>query len=103
MTETLPVFEVQLKDMLVLEDNDLELTCEVKGHPAPTVEWFHDDKKISESGSQDNKNVEIKLDDGKAYLKIVELKEDDAGEYKCVATNSKGTASTSATVSLTGK
>ena len=98
-TDTLPVFEVQLKDALILEDNDLELNCEVKGHPTPTVTWYHNDKKM-----EGGKNVEMKLDDeGKAHLKIVELKGDDAGVYKCVATNSVGNASTSATVSLTGR
>ncbi|KAK5640122.1 hypothetical protein RI129_010933 [Pyrocoelia pectoralis] len=95
-----PVFLVQLKDTELLEDTYLRFMVKVKGDPHPTVTFYKDDIKIRES----NKRCHVVKDAaerGFYELVIPEVKVEDGGTYKCVASNAYGDAVSEATVTVT--
>ncbi|XP_031356598.1 obscurin isoform X3 [Photinus pyralis] len=95
-----PVFLVQLKDTDLLEDTYLRFMVKVKGDPHPTVTFYKDDVKIRES----NKRCHVVKDAaerGFYELVIPEVKVEDGGNYKCIASNAYGDAVSEATVTVT--
>ncbi|XP_071488548.1 protein Obscurin-like [Diadema antillarum] len=94
-----PVFEVELKDITVMEMSELELTCQVTATPKPTMTWYHEDTKLTKAGGG-ARRLQIGLEKGKAFLRIPRISKADAGLYKCVATNKVGTVESTATLSV---
>lgn len=95
-----PEFDKTLKALDVIEGKKFEQTVRYSGQPKPKVEWFKNDKPISEDS-----NVQIlnKTDDS-STLVINSVVLDDEASYKCVVTNSFGkTVSEAEIVVLTGK
>lgn len=65
----------------------------------PTVKWFVHNKEI-----ESDKFVVITTDnDGVSRLTISEAFPEDSGVYRCEATNSSGTASTSGELMVAGQ
>lgn len=82
---TSPEFLVKLKDCEVLEGNDTSFEIVVSGDPEPVVEWFLDEKLIS------NDKRHMLKDHGAVHsLTITDIQLDDEGIYECVAKNSAG-------------
>ena len=68
----------------------MTLSCNVDGQPEPTISWTKDGSAISN-------NSRISLSDDNKQLNIAKVNVTDSGEYRCVATNSLGNATSNAT------
>nr|XP_054753173.1 muscle M-line assembly protein unc-89-like [Lytechinus pictus] len=88
-----PVFTKTLSDVTVKEGKPVKLECAVKGQPQPDVKWYREGALLTPSP-----DFEVKYQNGVSTLTILEIFYDDAGQYACAATNSKGTKSTSCNV-----
>lgn len=98
-SENAPVFSTHLQETTITQGNDLTLTCWIKGHPRPTLRWFCNDKVLVKG-----KCVALTLDKkGKGSLKVTRIEEDDAGMYKCIATNDCGSSTSCAKVTVVGE
>ena len=67
------------------EGENVTLSCNVAGNPAPTISWTRNRSPLNTSGR-------INFLDGKKQLTITNLNRRDSGEYRCVASNSLGNA-----------
>ncbi|KAM8756130.1 neurofascin homolog (chicken) a isoform 4-T8 [Acanthopagrus schlegelii] len=67
---------------MVLRDEQLLLECIAAGLPTPTIKWF---KK-----GGDLPGRKVKFENFNKTLKIVNVSEEDAGEYVCMANNQLG-------------
>lgn len=76
--------EVQTKT----EGENMTLSCNVAGNPAPTISW-------SRNGSPLNTTGRISFLDSKTQLTITNVNRVDSGEYRCVASNSLGNITSS--------
>lgn len=83
-----PVFSLELVDCKTKEGNAARFVCRVSSHPAPTIEWFKDGALLKES-----RQFSFLYDGSSCTLVITRSKALDEGAYKCLATNSKGNAS----------
>ena len=77
-------------EVTVVDGNVLYLTCEAEGFPTPIVTW----KKNSKVLQTNINNTDFIIDDAS---------ENDAGKYKCEASNSVGTVSYTVEVTIKGK
>uniref|UniRef100_A0A7E4UT80 Immunoglobulin I-set domain protein n=1 Tax=Panagrellus redivivus TaxID=6233 RepID=A0A7E4UT80_PANRE len=92
-----PGFIRQLKNKHVFTHMPTIFDCLVVGTPPPTVDWYHDGKKISPDG-----RTKIQVAGGGSHaLIILDTKVEDAGEYVAIARNSSGTAQSSAILDVT--
>lgn len=62
------------------------------------ISWFHKEKEIKQSDF-----FRMSQFDDSCQLEISRVYPEDEGEYSCVATNSAGTVSCSAALTLDGK
>ncbi|XP_041638598.1 neurofascin homolog (chicken) a isoform X2 [Cheilinus undulatus] len=69
---------------MVLRDEQLLLECIAAGLPTPTIKWF---KKGGELPAH-----KVKFEKFNKTLKIINVSEEDAGEYVCMANNQLGSA-----------
>lgn len=70
-------------NVTILEGRNLLLRCPVEGVPAPSTRWLFDGFPVQLSDT-------LQVDDDTGDLTIIEMTEDDVGEYSCVATNIAG-------------
>ncbi|CAI5439881.1 unnamed protein product [Caenorhabditis angaria] len=85
-----------LKDTEVEEGDMLTLQATVAGEPFPDVKWFKDGVELQKD---DRVTMRVALD-GTATLRIRAAKKSDLGEYKIVASNSKGTVESQCKVTV---
>lgn len=71
------------------------LNCEAEGTPTPEIMWFRDDKPVTPSDS-----VGI-FNDG-TELRINKIRDEDIGDYLCVARNAEGRVVHDAKVVIAG-
>lgn len=83
-----PETKDKMKDSTAEEGADARFDVEFTGYPCPEVEWFHGSKKLDD----DHKHKILKSDDQVFSLVVKDLQMDDAGMYKCVASNDAGKA-----------
>lgn len=92
-----PEFTRPLADQNIKLGETITLECSVKGLPQPTVEFFsaHDNFKLS-TGTR----LSIQHDSTNTHWRLVikEAQASDLREYRAVATNSAGQATSSATI-----
>lgn len=87
-----PTIQEELSDTTVKRNTVLVLSCVIAGVPEPTIQWFKDNVAISEHTSTYINRV--------SKLVIQNTTEESAGRYKCVATNTCGTAETECSVEV---
>lgn len=96
-----PYFEDEEK-MMKKRDNQrpvgstLRLRCNAKGIPVPSVRWLKGGKQIA-LFEADNSNRKH------STLKLMNLKESESGDYKCVAENIHGSVNFTYSVEVIGK
>ena len=76
------------EEVEVLEGDEARLQCQVTMQPAGEVTWYKDDEPLTEDD-----RVSFERDGDEFAVVISPVDEDDDAEYKCVATNAVGTAS----------
>ncbi|GIY11090.1 titin, partial [Caerostris extrusa] len=84
-----------LKDATVKESQPAVFRCRFSGTPAPQVKWFRGEILVKQS-----RYFRMSVENDVYTLRISEAFPEDEGQYKCVATNSAGTASTSANLKV---
>ena len=77
---------------------DAKFSCRVSALPKPEIQWLFNDKALKSS-----KKHKIRRDEDTCTLSVRECSEEDAGTYTCRATNSEGTATTSADLRVVDK
>lgn len=91
-----PSIQVPLTDVTVLESNRVRLDCVIVGQPEPEVIWYRNDRPVKESS-----DFQLLFQGDRCSLIIHEAFTEDAGEYKVVALNSAGEASSSCVLTVT--
>ena len=69
----------------------MTLSCNASGDPIPTISWTKDGSIVSASGDS-----RISFGAENKELNIANVSRADEGEYRCVANNSLGNASSNA-------
>ncbi|XP_042236909.1 Down syndrome cell adhesion molecule-like protein Dscam2 [Homarus americanus] len=69
--------------------DDLLLPCVARGHPTPSVTWYHEDEARGRVDVGNSGRVQVV----EGQLVISAARQDDSGHYLCVANNSAGTDS----------
>lgn len=90
------MFLERFEEVVVQQKHSICLTARVNGNPTPDITWLKDNRPLhpSERLQQHYDGEQIKL-----YIETADS-EVDAGDYKCVATNSFGRASHGARVTV---
>lgn len=95
------IVNVPVNQTAVLGSN-VTFNCTATGYPKPTITWV---KENDSSSVQYNPTPEILTGDGNSIfsqLVITEVKSNDYGIYHCVAKNSGGVKTSSATLGYRG-
>uniref|UniRef100_W5N1X5 Myosin, light chain kinase 5 n=1 Tax=Lepisosteus oculatus TaxID=7918 RepID=W5N1X5_LEPOC len=91
-----PQFATPLRDVAEPRGSTAHLSCNIIGYPDPEVLWHHDEDPIKET-----LRVQINYtENGQCSLIISNVQPEDSGVYSCKATNSLGTAQSSATLTI---
>jgi len=93
-----PYFTRDLENCFVGEGGAAKLICRCQGNPEPEVTWYKEKEKLVEG-----KQFTILFDaDENCVLIITQSNHDTAGLYACVASNSFGTAKSTAMLYVEG-
>lgn len=90
-----PSIQLPLTNVTVNEGNRVRLDCVIVGQPEPEVIWYHNDKPVKESP-----DFQLLFQGDRCSLVIQDALQEDAGEYKVVALNSAGEASSKCILSV---
>ncbi|XP_048515729.1 titin isoform X3 [Athalia rosae] len=90
-----PRIQLPLGDIEVSEGQSVRLDCIIVGQPEPEVIWYHDGEPVKESA-----DFQLLFQGDRCSLIIHEAFFDDAGNYKVVAINSGGEASSECVLSV---
>ena len=82
---------VHLLNAKPTEGTDVTLSCNFDGQPEPTISWTMNGSPLNTSV-----NSRISLSGDKKQLTITNVHRTDSGEYRCVASNSLGNATSNA-------
>jgi hemicentin len=86
-----------LKDIEIIEDNPLELTCEASGTPMPQATWFKGDQQLQ----NDDEKFKIESSNNVHTLKIDKsVAKVDAGLYRVEFKNEFGSSETKSNVTI---
>lgn len=90
-----PSIQLHLQNLTVVEGKEARLDCVIVGQPEPEVIWYHDDLPVKESPE-----FQLKFQGDHCTLIIPSAVAEDAGEYKVIARNSAGEASSNCILSI---
>ena len=97
---TAPVFTKKLEDLEVDAGEEARFDARIFAVPEPQVEWYRRSKKILDEG----RFVHVDAIEEELFTLIIEQSEaEDAGPYKCVASNEVGQTSCEAQLTVRGK
>lgn len=89
----------KMEDSTAEEGEETRFDVPFTGYPTPEVEWFHGPKRLD----NDDKHKVLKSEDQVFSLVVKDLEKDDAGMYKCVASNDAGKATARAELKVKEK
>lgn len=79
----LPTFSISPPESLdIVEMQIVFLDCQATGAPQPTIKWFHEGHEITTEGR-------FKIFEN-GTLQLQETRQDDAGQYECIAGSPAG-------------
>lgn len=94
-----PRFTAPLKNRIIEDGSAARFDVRVRGQPAPQVTWYKDDEEIS---GHKFSHIKVFQEDNLFSILITEGKIKDAGQYKVVAKNVLGDASSTASLVVEG-
>ncbi|XP_045073856.1 myomesin-2 isoform X4 [Coregonus clupeaformis] len=97
-TDKAPDFLVALRPHTVWEKTPIKLFCTVGGHPRPIVKWYKGGKPVDPLSAPGKYKIESKY--GVHNLIISRCVVSDTAEYSAVATNSHGSTTSKASVTV---
>ncbi|XP_035635078.2 myomesin-2 isoform X4 [Oncorhynchus keta] len=97
-TDKAPDFMVALRPHTVWEKTPVKLFCTVDGHPRPIVKWYKGGKPVDPLSAPGKYKMESKY--GVHSLIISRCVVSDTAEYSAVATNSHGSTTSKASVTV---
>uniref|UniRef100_A0A674F569 Myomesin 2a n=1 Tax=Salmo trutta TaxID=8032 RepID=A0A674F569_SALTR len=97
-TDKAPDFLVALRPHTVWETTPVKLFCTVDGHPRPIVKWYKGGKPVDPLSAPGKYKIESKY--GVHSLIISRCVVSDTAEYSAVATNSHGSTTSKASVTV---
>ena len=71
----------------IIERGDVTLTCSAVGNPTPSISWTKDGSLINAGG-----DPRINITEQNTKLRITNVSRADDGQYRCVASNGLGNA-----------
>ena len=84
-----PEIAVHPQNKTRIEGDNVTLSCNVDGNPVPKISWTRDGSPVNRSGT-------ISISDDKKQLTITNVNRTESGEYRCVAENVVGNATSNA-------
>jgi len=78
-----PAITVHPQGDILKEGENVTLSCNATGNPAPTISWTRDGSPLNASGK-------ISFSENKKLLTITNVSRTDSGEYRCGAENRVG-------------
>ncbi|OCT63664.1 hypothetical protein XELAEV_18044763mg [Xenopus laevis] len=93
-----PVFDKPLTPVTVSEGEGLQLSCHVEGSQPIRIQWLKAGREIKSSNT-----CNVTFIRGTATLELKAVSKTDAGDYLCKATNSAGSESCTAKVTIKEK
>ncbi|XP_027020238.2 myosin light chain kinase, smooth muscle isoform X1 [Tachysurus fulvidraco] len=90
-----PSFDLQPQSEEVTQGTKVTFKCQVAGWPVPTVSWVKDGAVL-----RLGPGINARQEDGLHLLCVENVQKTDAGQYSCTATNSKGKATCSWTLTV---
>lgn len=93
-----PRFSMTPDDMIYVNLGDaIILNCQAEGTPTPEILWYKDANPVEPNG----RDVGI-FNDG-TELRLSKIKNEDIGDYTCIARNGEGQISHTARVVIAGE
>ncbi|ESO99782.1 hypothetical protein LOTGIDRAFT_141571, partial [Lottia gigantea] len=80
--KSVPYFSQELNNVRVKEGESVTFEIRVHGYPEPIIRWFRNDQPVESSP-----DYEISYSQNLHRLTIIEVFPEDAGRFKCVASN----------------
>ena len=105
ITGSIPTILQNPLNNTVIKNEPVTLDCRASGSPIPVIEWFKDGQLVA-TAPADASSHRILLPDGSLFFlrAMQNKKEQDAGTYWCVASNTEGVArSSNATLDIACK
>lgn len=91
------MFVTKLEDTVAVEKTEVKLTVRAKANPPATFKWYKNGKEIFEG-----KRLRIETVADTSSFIIADMREEDEGEIKVVATNNQGTVSQTCKLTMQG-
>lgn len=98
--EHAPKFNPGLEDKSLKVGELLKLSCQVVAVPIAAITWYKDGVPLK---SNDTVKLSYDENNGECFFTVNDVKEDNAGAYRCVASNSIGSTNTGCNVNVKGE
>ena len=82
-------------ELSVVEGRTVRLQCNSSGDPTPTIIWIKDGKQLETEGR-------VFINPISGQLEVLDVKQEDAGQYMCRAINELGATSYSISLKVRG-
>ena len=88
-----PVITTRPRTVVVVEGGIMEMTCVAEGSPQPDITWWNNNRLVATTGR-------VTVSNTGHHLRIQDLEVWDSGQYTCLAQNTVGRQSLTASLSV---